>query len=472
MRTQLKTKQLEQLVTHFISILHGAGGRCYLIGGGVIDIIKDREVKDWDIEVFNLTIDQVKAALDSACVNYKETGKQFGVIKTKWLDYELDISIPRRENSIGVGHNDFCVRVDPTLKPYEAALRRDLTINSMYIDLHNFELVDYFGGKRDLDEGLLMCTDEDTFVEDPLRVLRVMQLLSRKGEYVALELVRLCRSMATQEIFDSLSKERVYEEFNKLLTMNGKPSLGLQFLVDCDWIKFFPELEEMVGCPQNPKHHPEGDVWEHTKRVVDQAHASLYQVPQKWQLPLMYGALLHDVGKPVALDPEDLTTRGHDNYGYHIAQEFMSKITNNHEVSNRACRIVREHMQPYFLSSGGAKDGAWRRLHNKVRLDVMAVMSWSDHMSRKGEELDFHQPSYLCREYFKKIGTAGKKIPAILQGRYLINREMKPGPDFKLILDRAYDIQIEYGYTNATLLYKTAIAELVMTGQLKKGKLS
>ena len=246
---------------NIVKAIEKANGKCLLIGGGVIDTILNIPVKDWDIEVYGLSYNDLLELL-TVFGKPNLVGKSFGIIKVTVNNIDFDFSIPRIENRVGVGHKGFIVELKPELTPKEAALRRDITINSMYIDLHNGELIDPFNGQEDLFNGVIRVTNSATFTEDPLRVLRIMQILPRKGRIVDANTIELCKTMINE--FDLLPKERVFEEFKKLLLKAKMPSLGLQFLKDCGWIIHFPELEALIGCKQHPKWHPEGDVWAHT----------------------------------------------------------------------------------------------------------------------------------------------------------------------------------------------------------------
>lgn len=433
-----------------IRALGRAGGRPLLIGGAVIDRIYGREVKDWDIEVYGLSLSQITEVLVASGYPANMTGKAFGIIKTSVDGLDVDLSVPRRENKTGVGHRGFDVEFDPTMTPAEAGRRRDLTINSMYQDMETGEIVDPFGGLGDLRAGVLRATDPKTFVEDPLRALRVMQLLPRKGKVVAPSTLALCRGMAGE--FDSLPKERVFEEFNKLLLKADKPSMGLEFLKESGWLRHFPELQALVGCEQNPDWHPEGDVWEHTLRVVDVAARLHTQLPNDWGLAYMYGAMLHDVGKPVTTT-EELLSPGHDVAGVPLAEAFMRRLCDNATLIKRVCKIIACHMRPGQLTQSGAKLSAWKRLHNELRLDVCAYMSRADSTSRYGDAVDApHPPSKVALRHFEEFGE--EPIPPILMGRHLIERGLKPGPVFGEILERAYRAQIESGIEDLDLLFK------------------
>ena len=427
----------------FLTNIQSAGGIAMLIGGAVIDEIQGRPIKDWDMEVYHLDLNQLEEILNRLGLKADTVGKSFGVIKTRMeVDgemVEVDLSIPRMENKIGVGHKDFQVDLDPNMSPEEAGRRRDLTINSMYKNLHTGAIVDPFNGFNDLKNGVLRVTNEATFVEDPLRVLRIMQLLPRKGKTVEVKSVALCRTMVDD--FKHLPKERVFEEFSKLLLKADKPSMGLEFLRDCGWIVHFPELKNLDGCPQNPVWHPEGDVWVHTMMVVDNAALLRDQVPEDWRLAYMFGALLHDIGKPDTTVLPRCTAHGHDRVGAELSIEFMHRLTDDKRLIDRVERIVRLHMRPGQLFRSKAKGPAWRKVHNQLRLDILGWMAMADSAGRTGRSIkDVNEGAEKCFTYFEKLGA--KRIPPLVLGRDLIAAGMKPGPAFKEILANAYELQM------------------------------
>ena len=418
-------------------------GSAYVVGGAVIDAIQGRKVKDWDVEVYGIALDELITVLSKhGAANY--VGKCFGVVKLRTGDHEYDFNLPRRETKTGQGHKDFEMEFDPALTPVEAAERRDLTINSMFYDLSTGILNDPFGGLDDLNHGVLRHTSEK-FKEDPLRVLRIMQLLPRKGKSVAPETIELCKSMIDEHCH--LPKERLYEEWVKLLIKAQRPSLGLNFLVDCGWIVHYPELEVLQTTMQKPDWHPEGGVWNHLMLVMDNAAALREYVPEEWRRGYMFGMLLHDVGKAVTTT-EDLKSPGHDIAGVPIAKKFMERLTDEVELNSQVAKIVQYHMQPNDFAKGKAKESAWKRLHNRVRLDVMAYVSKADGLGKLGRSVDDrHDPSRLALQYFEMFGE--NPIPPVLMGRHLIARGYIPGPRIGEILRRAYDLQIEQGIQNA-----------------------
>ncbi len=423
-----------------------AGGQSYLVGGAVIDLLQARPAKDFDIEVYHMSLGSLKGVL-SAHGKPNLVGESFGIIKLRLDEFEYDFNVPRKESRAGINHKDFDVELVPDISLEEAARRRDLTINSMYFDLLKKELHDSFGGLSDLQAGIIRHTSE-RFSEDPLRVLRVMQLLARKGKVVAPETLGLCRNLASQ--YSTIAKERIFEEWNKLLMKAEKPSMGLQFLVDCDWIKHFPELDALRNTPQKYEWHPEGTVWNHTLLAIDIAAQLRGKLPEDWKRAYMYGVMLHDVGKPSTTTPE-LTSHKHAEVGAPIAKQFMRRLIDDADLIGKVYTIVHGHLRPGQLCMGNAPESAWKRLHNDIPLNVIAYVSKADSAGRAGRSIgDPHMPSELALKYFEKYGV--KKIPAVLMGRDLIAASYAPSRIFGTALDEAYKIQIDEGISDKTAL--------------------
>lgn len=462
--------------------IEARGGRALLVGGAVIDLLHGREPKDWDIEVYGHSYDSLVRMTQQWGLDPKTVGKSFGIVKVVVGDYDVDLNVPRRENRVGVGHKGFDVSFDPNMTPREAARRRDFTINAMAVDLNTGDLVDPFGGLNDLKTGTLRATDPRTFVEDPLRALRAMQLLARKAKKVDPATMRLIQSMVDE--FPYLSKERVYEEFRKLLLKAKKPSTGLEFLRRSGWIQWFPELLALTVTPQRPGWHDEGSVWNHTLLVVNAAARVRDTLPPQDREPYMFAALLHDVGKPgtTILDPTDpemyLTSHGHDASGADVAENFLRRMTNNKKLIDRVRVLVGLHMQPYSLVQGQAKHGAYARLARKLdaagaTLRDLAYISMADKAGsvRKGDpfrKIDpktglpswEHRPSTALFEYAERFEREGSLIKPTLQGRDLIALGYRPGPAFGKALKAAFEHQLDHPDAPRSKLLEIAVASL------------
>ncbi|MDR0340378.1 MAG: hypothetical protein LBH53_02320, partial [Puniceicoccales bacterium] len=265
-----------------------AGGRAYLVGGCVRDLLLGIPVSELDLEVFSLGEESLKKLFPNE-LNF--IGKSYGIYRFKNLP--IDLGLPREERSVGPGHRDFVVRPDPTLPLEQAAARRDFTIGAIYWDpLAGGDPIDPFGGVKDLETRTLRHVSA-RFPEDPLRVLRAMQLSARLCFSVAPETVCLSRSIDAK----NLSSERIYGEFAKLILLGKAIGSGLEFLRQCNWLRFFPELAALVDCPQDNLFHPEGNVWEHVKLAMD-AFSQCRPAEQKDALVVGFAVLCHDLGKP------------------------------------------------------------------------------------------------------------------------------------------------------------------------------
>ena len=453
-RSFITTGTVPAEIKDIVSRIEQAGGRGFLVGGAVIDIMQSREPKDWDIEVFGLSFERLTELFSDK--KPKLVGKEFGIMKLSAVEcggFDVDINVPRRDNKVALG---FDVMLDPGMTPEEACIRRDFTINAMALNLNDGTIVDPRGGMRDLSSGILRATDETLFVQDPLRALRAMQLLARKASSVDENTMNLIRSMV--DTFPELAKERVHEEFRKLLLKAQRPSVGLRFLVDSGWIVHFPELEALIGCEQHPEWHPEGDVWIHSCHTVDSAAWVRDQdvLPEGWTEAFMFGTLCHDLGKPDTTVTPDMIERdeapkerlwtawGHDRAGIPLVETFLRRMTNEKKLISRTSSIVGEHMQPFNLTNGEARKPAWKKLHNKLRLDVLGWMCKCDSCGNPdriiGDPDLEHETSEMCWSHFSELGA--NPVEPILMGRHLIQAGLKPGPDFKKLLDIAFEAQI------------------------------
>ena len=274
-----------------------AGGRVFYVGGFVRDRLLGIDNKDVDIEVHGIDPDALLEILRR--IGEPLTfGKSFGVFALKGED--IDIAMPRRERAVGSGHRDFEVDVDPFIGTREAARRRDFTVNSMMEDVLTGGIVDHFGGRRDLDEGVIRHIDPETFIEDPLRVLRGAQFAARFNFTIAPDTIELCRGID----LSVLSRERVEEELKKALLKADKPSVFFESLRAMDQLDvWFPELKQTIGLEQDPIFHPEGDVWIHTMEVVDRAAVFRDRVSEPYRFMLL--ALTHDLGKIVTTEEKN-----------------------------------------------------------------------------------------------------------------------------------------------------------------------
>ena len=354
-----------------------AGGRALVVGGWARDHLLGVRSKDVDIEVFGLDVERLEALL-AGFGSVHAVGRAFGVLRVGGID--VDFSLPRRDSKRGRGHRGFDVAPDPTLDFAEAARRRDLTVNSIGIDPLTGELLDPHGGRQDLERRVLRATDPARFPEDPLRGLRVAQLAARLEMAPDAELVDLCRTLDLSE----LSGERVFDEIRKLLLRAAKPSIGFRVLEDTGLLRFFPELDALRGVLQDPKWHPEGDVWVHTLMVLDAA-ASLRDVGERdistedgsENLALMLGALCHDLGKPATTEWDGGRIRSyrHDVEGVAPTRALLARMRVPRALVDKVVALAEHHLAPALFIRNGATAKGYRRLaRNLARAGVSIAL--------------------------------------------------------------------------------------------------
>ena len=231
----------KKLSTSIAQAVAEAGGRAFLVGGIVRDRLLGIESKDIDIEVHGVEPQRLELILEKVAPR-REEGKKSGCF-TKGASFgvygiygsSIDIAMPRTEAATGRGHKDFEVFVDPFIGTGKAAERRDFTINAMMQDILSGEVLDEFGGKEDLEKGILRHITDDGFREDPLRVFRAAQFAARFNFRVAPETIKLCSSMDT----GALSRERVMGELEKALLKAEKPSIFFEVLREMNQLHRF-----------------------------------------------------------------------------------------------------------------------------------------------------------------------------------------------------------------------------------------
>jgi len=425
------------------------GGRAMLNGGCVRDHLMGVEPKDWDVEVYGVEPGYLREVLERfGEVNV--VGEAFTVYK---LGADLDVSIPRRERKSGSGHRGFVIDGDPNMSFEEACRRRDFTINAILMDVLTGEIVDPFDGRNDIDRKLLRMVSADTFAEDSLRVLRAAQFAARFEFEIDTETIGICKAIDVTD----LPSERIWNELEKLLLLAQRPSIGLKYLYDLGVVRqLFPEMQALVGVPQEPAWHPEGDVDVHTLMVVDEARKLIDELDYPRQVAVMLGALAHDFGKPPTTEYFDGRWRSHshDEAGIEPTLSFLDRLgvftLDGYNVRNQILQLVRYHLKPgeYYKSKSPVGDGAFRRLARKVEPDLLYRVAKADSLGRNPDWLPAEKRfGSEAQEWFiEKVRSLDveKKAPdPILMGRHLIDLGLEPSPKFKIILDAVYEMQLD-----------------------------
>lgn len=432
-------------------------GRPRLVGGCVRDWLLGRPTTDYDVEVAGLDFDAMHRILAPFGAT-DVVGRSFGVIKLNLGGRMLDFSLPRRESKTGAGHRGFAVSPDPTLSDAEAAARRDFTLNAIAYDPFSGGVIDPLGGREDLAARRLRHAGPG-FADDPLRVLRAFQLAARFDLHLAPETAALARSIAGT--FAELPVERIWGEWEKWATRSVRPSRGLDVLEQSGWLQHFPEVASLLGTPQEPEWHPEGDVFIHTRHCLD-ALVSLPEFsasgPERRRL-LMFAVLAHDFGKPsttVRAERRGVvrwTSPGHESAGGPLTESFLRRIGSPLDLTAPTTALVVSHLVHHHGAHGDFTDSQVRRLARRLdpaTIDDLALVMTADSLGRP----PLQSPETL--ELIGKLTTRAKALALaqqaprpLLQGRDLIALGLKPGPAFSPILERAFEAQLDGVFTDA-----------------------
>lgn len=411
------------------------GGSVYYVGGCVRDRLLGRESKDLDIEVHGVTPQQLEIVLDQMG-GRRTVGASFGVYGLAGCG--LDIAMPRRETTVGRGHRDFTVEVDPWLGPERAARRRDFTVNALMEDVLTGEILDFFQGREDLEKGILRHVSSQSFPEDPLRVLRGAQFAARFGFSVAPETASLCKTMDLA----ALSGERVMAELEKALLKAPRPSVFFETLGQMEQLGvWFPEVQALIGVPQEPRFHPEGDVWNHTVLVLDRAAALRAQAEHPREL--MFAALCHDFGKPDTTRRDNtgrIRSFGHEESGLAPAEAFLARICREKQLRCYVLNMVKLHMRPNMLAAQHSGQKSCNRLFDESLCpEDLLLLAKADATGKTGF------PDYAPTESYLRTALAAYRAllaQPYVQGADLVAAGFAPGRDFAPALALAHRLRL------------------------------
>ena len=454
------TPEQDAMVQAFARSIEQAGGKALLVGGLVRDEILGLPSKDFDFEIFGLPMKRVQNIL-SRFGKVKEVGQQFGVLNIQELDW--DVALPRREQKTGEGHKGFDVVPDPTMSVEDATRRRDLTINALSKDPLTGEIIDPLNGMADIKAGILRMADPNTFGDDPLRALRVAQFAARFDFDVDPETLKVVAAQPLEE----LPGERILPEFSKMLLKGKVPSKGIEVLRAANLLRYFPEIEALQGVPQEPKWHPEGDVYVHTLMVLDEAAKQRTGDPA-FDLPLMLGALTHDFGKPMSTEEIDghITSRGHEEAGIEPTRAFLGRMKAPLALTKQVETLVDTHLRPAILPGTSGRKG-YRKLGRTlgdadVSPELLAALSKADVLGRTTEEAlrrDVSSQDKFLEDYHQhvtSVAAPGGKLVDSVSGKHLIAKGFKPGPDMGKFLALTRAVEDETGITDPDKLIDLA----------------
>ena len=427
-----------------------------LVGGSVRDQLLNIESKDFDIEVYGLQPDRLRRVLEQiGPVN--AVGGNFAVYKLFFYKpdpdksvssdiepaqkterpgqrFEVDVSLPRRESKTGRGHRAFVIEGDPLMSVNEAALRRDFTINAILLDPLTGKREDPYRGEEDLSQRILRVVSPETFVEDSLRVLRAVQLAARFEMTIDPATIALCRTIDLSD----LPHERIWGEFEKLLTLSNHPSIGLDAALELQVLeKLFPEFLALIGDPVSSN-----DLFLRTKLALDQAVHLTVSLSQPKRIAVMLAVLCHELDwtGPAAterdadnkVDPR-LTRRVLDRLGLYTIGGY--------DVRAQVFSLVRENRKPedFNRRRQSTTDGDIRRLSQRVEIDLLyrVEKAWA-----LGGRASTTAADWLI-ERAAALGVQNVPPAPLLLGRHLIEAGIEPGPEIGNLLRYVYEMQLD-----------------------------
>ncbi|HEY1483166.1 MAG TPA: CCA tRNA nucleotidyltransferase [Candidatus Acidoferrum sp.] len=418
-----------ELANSICDTLQQHGHQALLVGGCVRDILLEREPADYDVTT-DATPDQVTGLFPESIA----VGAQFGVVLVPGDGHKVEVATFRSDLGYSDGrHPDKVVYV---LKPEDDVSRRDFTINGLLMRHDTGEVLDYVGGRTDLQNKLIRAIGDPKrrFTEDKLRMLRAVRFAARFGYAIEPETLAAIQQLAPQ-VRSAVSAERIREELTKLLT-EGAARRGFELLHATGLLQqVLPEIAAMQGVAQPPEFHPEGDVWIHTLMLLEglQRHTST---------TLAWGALLHDVGKPPTFRPASITGDrirfdGHVEVGIPMAEEILQRLRFSNDETEQILALVANHMK--FKDVGRMRQSTLKRFVRLPRFAEHLELHRLDCLSSHG-----HLDAYSAvRQFIEETPQEQVRPPRLLSGHDLQHMGYCAGPSFQSMLRAIEDAQLE-----------------------------
>jgi poly(A) polymerase len=399
--------EIPDSVQFIVKKLTDAGFVAYLAGGCVRDLILGLKPRDYDV-VTSATPEQIMQLFKRTV----SVGAQFGVVK------------------VLLNHESYEVATFRGKSAEEDVSRRDFTINGLLYDLREQCVIDHVGGLKDIKMKLIRAIGDpqDRFEEDKLRMMRSVRLAARYRYRIEEKTFEAVQKLAHK--IKEVSPERIRDELVKILT-EGNAAMGIQLLQDSGLlVHILPEVSRMKGVPQPPEFHPEGDVWTHTLKMLENL--------QNPTPELAMGVLLHDVGKPLTFKIKDrIRFDGHAEVGAKLALEICQRLKFSNKETEKIVQLVRDHLK--FLSVKKMRPSTLKRFlrgeHLQDLLELHRLDSISSHRSLENWE--------FCREQLASLGKEALNPPPLLRGEDLIALGYVPGPIFREILNSVEEAQLE-----------------------------
>ena len=434
------TAMLRDFATSIVQTLRQGGFQAYLVGGCVRDLLLGRAPKDYDVAT-NATPDQVMSLFPETYA----VGAQFGVVlvpapETEGARDGLNevgakshaVEVATFRSDIGYSDGRHPDEVRFSRDPREDVARRDFTINGMLLDPVTGEVLDFVGGRKDLEAGIIRTIGdpEQRFGEDKLRMLRAVRFAARFEYAIEPATFAAVQKLAYQ--IDVVSRERVRDELTRMLTEGHARRAFL--LLDASGLlnQVLPQISAMKGVEQPLEFHPEGDVFVHTLLLLD-------NLPNPCPKTLAWGALLHDVGKPATfrVAPDRIRFDGHVEVGVRMAQDILDRLRFSNDETAQILALVENHMR--FGDVEKMKTSTLKRFFRLNNFPEHLALHRLDSLSSRGN-LELYN---FAKQRYEEMPAETVRPPLLVTGRDLIAAGYRPGVKFKEMLHTAEDAQLE-----------------------------
>jgi poly(A) polymerase len=410
------------------------GYSAYLVGGCVRDLLLNREPADYDVATSATPHEVIRIFPQTFAV-----GAQFGVVLVPVRrdnpdgerdNFATEVATFRSDGAYSDGRHPDEVRFSRDARM--DVQRRDFTINGLLFDPDTREVLDYVGGRDDLQRGIVRTIGEahQRFAEDKLRMLRAVRFAARFGYSIDNQTFAAIRELAPQ--IHQVSHERVRDEILKMLT-EGHARRAFELLDQTNLLEqVLPEIKKMQGVEQPPQYHPEGDVWVHTLMLLE-------GLPAGCSITLALGALLHDVGKPptFCVAPDRIRFDGHAEIGTKMAAEICRRFRLSNDDTGQVLSLVANHMR--FGSVAQMKESTLKRFFRlpgfEEHLELHRLDCQSSH-----RDLSLYD---FAKEKFHALPAEQIRPTPLITGDDLIAAGYQPGPRFKDLLTAVEDAQLD-----------------------------
>lgn len=408
--------------------LQERGFETVFAGGCVRDLILGRQPLDYDIAT-NALPDQVREVFSRTVA----VGEAFNVILVL-SDHEKDplkVEVATYRADIGIkdGRHPAEVRV---ASAREDVLRRDFTINGMLLNPVSGELFDWVGGQEDLKAGIIRAIGEPRLRidEDHLRMLRAIRFAARFNYKMDGDLWKAIQEKAS--LIEKISEERIFDEMTKMLT-GPHADRSMNDLADTGLLSFIlPEALAMKGCEQPKEFHPEGDVWVHTLMLLKQCEGKSAE--------LAWGCLLHDIGKPPTFShepPDRIRFNNHQNVGAEMAVKILKRLKASKHLTDVVEELTRDHLK--FKDAPQMRPSTLKRFLRNPNFPLHLEMHLID-CRASHNDLRLYE---FCKAELEKLPPEVLSPPPLIGGHDLIALGLKPGPQFKDLLNGVETEQLE-----------------------------